>query len=130
MTKLVFTFLVSLVCATCTVQKPIHLVYGKWESTRTPKFILSFSDDNLLRFEATRADGKVYESIYHYTINDENSASFFDNSLGDARADITVRIENENKLNLKCLLGKHSDGKSMTDPPDICLHQEFKKVKE
>ncbi|MDQ3798641.1 MAG: hypothetical protein M3384_04265 [Acidobacteriota bacterium] len=117
------------VLVSCASRKPKHLIYGKWESTAAPKFILDFGADNLLKSELSSASGKSYEWNYRFDI-DGNSARFDDDSSGDARANITARIVNENKLKISCRLGRHSDGKAMIDAPPLCGYHEFVKMKE
>ena len=129
MKSLFFILLTFFVLASCASEKPKHLIYGKWESTAAPKFILDFGEDKLLNTQLLSESGKVYKSTYRYDI-DDNSARFDDDSLGDARANITARIENENKLRINCHFGRHSDGKAMTDAPPICTYDEFVRMKE
>jgi|SRR5215213_3809534 len=129
MKKLSFLFLICFAFVSCANQKPKHIIYGKWESTAAPKVILDFGEDDLLKSQLLSESGKAYQSIYRYDL-DGNSARFDDDSLGDAKAKITARIENENKLRISCRLGRHSDGKGMTDAPPLCGYDEFVRMKE
>ncbi|HEX8247645.1 MAG TPA: hypothetical protein VF599_05720 [Pyrinomonadaceae bacterium] len=128
MKKPLFIILIAFAFVSCANQKPKHPIYGKWESTAAPKFILDFDENNSLRSQLLSAGGKTYEWNYRYVI-DGDSARFDDDSSG-AIAKITARLENENKLGIGCVLGRHSDGKGMIDAPPLCGYDEFVRMKE
>lgn len=129
MKSLFFILLTLFVLSSCTSPKPKHLIFGKWESAAAPKFILDFGADDLLKSELLSASGTSYEWNYRFDI-DGDSARFDDDNLGDARANITARIVNENKLRIICRLRRHSDGKAMIDAPPLCGYHEFVRMKE
>ncbi len=128
--RIISTFLIVVFCISCAVQKPNHIIYGEWESVDSPKVILKFGDNHLLKSEAFRINGTVYKFNYDFNIIDASSVKFFDDSLGDgAKTEVTASVETDNILKINCILGRHSDGRVMTDPPTICLCKEFRRLK-
>ena len=127
---LILIFWIGLFCVSCAVQKPAHIIYGEWESVESPKVILKFDENNLLKSETLRANGTVYKFDYDFKIIDTSSVKFSDDSLSDgARAEVTAKVEADNVLKINCIFGKHTDGRNMTDPPNICLYKEFRRLK-
>lgn len=130
MKSLVFIILIFFASASCASQKPKHLIYGKWKSTASPPVVFTFGDNDSMEAEIFNENGEARAWNYHYTAMDEKTVRIFYENQGDAKVSVYVKIEGDNKLTLACVSRESSGGKLMIDPPELCVHREFIRIKE
>jgi hypothetical protein len=120
---IIFLFLIS----SCSVPKKKHSIVGKWESTLTPKLVLSFDENNYFKGEVQGLNGYLYKYNRQYFIFDENNVKINDYSVGQ-QVIIWAKINND-KMNFHCEYKSETNKPAIVDLPHLCNYLEFTKVK-
>lgn len=113
-----------------------QLARGKWESSETPKTVLTF-EAKQIKAETITADGKSFVYRYDFKITGENQF-IIDFPVSDAETNTKVeKIEGKVKgkeMTLSCVYEKiDKSGKSYparTDEPGLCAYHNFQKIYE
>ena len=128
----IFLFLSIPAFVSCAHQQPKHFIYGKWESKTSPKNVITFGDNDVLKGESIDEKGNVYyRESYRFIIVDEKTVKIIYTSQPEYKVRIEARAQGIDEIRLDCSAQKSPDGRTMIDlDVNFCSNFEFKRVKD
>lgn len=130
--KILLILTLTIFFVSCADQKPKHFIYGKWESKTSPKNVITFGDDNVLRSESLDEKGDVYhKDSFRFLIVDENTVKVIYHSRPEYKVRIEARAQGPEEIRVACTSQRSPDGTVLVDlAVNFCFNYEFKRVKE